>query len=301
MVATEYQVVILGTGPAGLQAAIHAARRKVSVLVLGHWPKSSLFKAHVDNFCCLPSGKGEDILLMGRDQAEKSGAHFAEEDVMEINPLAEGGYKLKTESGNNIKTKALIMAMGISRNRLGIAGEKEFVGKGVSYCVDCDGGFYKNEKVTIIGGGSAAASGALTMLFIADEVHMVCRELEVTETLAEQIRKSEIILHEGAWPKVIKGENAVSQLELDNGESLLVTGVFIELGAKGAVELASTLGVALDSENFQYIETNKRAETNVSGIYAAGDITGPPWQVAKAVGEGCVAGIQAADYVKKAD
>jgi thioredoxin reductase (NADPH) len=299
MAMMEYQVVILGTGPAGLQAAIHAARRKVSVLVLGRWPKSSLYKAHIENFCCLPSGKGEDILLMGREQAEKSGADFSEEDVLEISALDNGGYLIKTESGDQIKAKALVMAMGISRNRLGVAGEKELIGKGVSYCVDCDGGFYKNEKIAVVGGGSAAASGALTMLFLADEVHLICRELEVTESLAEQIKESEIILHQGVWPKAIEGENSVAGLILDSGESLSVTGIFIELGAKGAVELASTLGVALDNENFQYIETNKKSETNVAGIFAAGDITGPPWQVAKAVGEGCVAGIQAASYAKK--
>jgi thioredoxin reductase (NADPH) len=137
------------------------------------------------------------------------------------------------------------------------------------------------------------------MLFLADEVHLICRELEVTESLAEQIKESEIILHQGVWPKAIEGENSVAGLILDSGESLSVTGIFIELGAKGAVELASTLGVALDNENFQYIETNKKSETNVAGIFAAGDITGPPWQVAKAVGEGCVAGIQAASYAKK--
>jgi thioredoxin reductase (NADPH) len=141
--------------------------------------------------------------------------------------------------------------------------------------------------------------GALTLTKYAAEVHLVAKELEVTPALREKLGASPVQLHENAWVTEIEGENAVTGLLLDQGERLEVDGVFIELGAKGAMELATTLGVMLDSETFSYIATNKQQETNIPGIYAAGDIAGPPWQMAKAVGEGCVAGWEAANYATR--
>lgn len=295
----DYDIVILGTGPAGLQAAIHAARSKVSVLVLGRAGHSSLFKAHVENYCCqLPSFPGQDLLAEGRKQAAQAGARFSDQDVVALEP-ATGGYTLRLEGGDEVGCRALVLAMGVSRNRLGVPGEKQLLGKGVSYCVDCDAGFYRGEPVALVGGGSAAVSGALTMLFFASQVHLVCRQLEVSQVLADKLRASQILLHEGRWIKAILGQDKVEGLELDDGGRLEVAGVFVELGAKGAVELAGGLGVALDSETFRYIATDKKQATNLPGVFAAGDICGPPWQMAKAVGEGCVAGLEAAAYVKK--
>jgi thioredoxin reductase (NADPH) len=191
------------------------------------------------------------------------------------------------------------MGMGISRHKLGVPGEKEFLGKGVSYCVECDANFFKELPVAVVGGESAATSGALTLLFYTPEVHLICDSLSVSETLAQQIRDSAIQLHEGQKVKEIFGANLVEGIVLDDGARLKVDGVFIELGAKGAIELATKLGVQLNPDNFQYIVTNKKQETNIAGVYAAGDICGPPWQMAKAVGEGCVAGLEAAAYAKK--
>ncbi|MFH2218710.1 MAG: FAD-dependent oxidoreductase [Pseudomonadota bacterium] len=185
-----YDVVIFGTGPAGLQAAIHAARAKASVLVMGRKYKSSLYKAHVENYCCLSGVSGEELLKQGVKQASDSGARFLHEE-------------------------------------------------------------------------------------------------------------SDVIIHLGRKVKNIAGEDKVQGLYMDNNQWLDVEGVFIETGAKGAVELAAALGVALDDESFQYIVTDKKQQTNMAGVYAAGDICGPPWQMAKAVGEGCVAGLSAAKYAKK--
>ncbi|MEW5723398.1 MAG: FAD-dependent oxidoreductase [Thermodesulfobacteriota bacterium] len=298
MSEAEYEVTILGTGPAGLQAAIHAARSKASVLVLGRQAKSSLYKAHVENFCCLEMIDGGTMLEAGRDQAEKFGADIMDEDVLEIEK-SEGGFLVRTESGREIRTRALVLAMGVSRKKLNIPGEKELFGRGVSYCVDCDAGFYRGRRVAVVGDESAAASGALTLLFYADEVHLVTRGLKVTDALADQVRRSAVRVHEGRWAKEIAGGDGVEALVLDDGASLAVEGVFIELGAKGAIELAARLGVALDSESFQFVVADKKQQTNVPGLYAAGDICGPPWQVAKAVGEGCVSGLEAAAYAKK--
>lgn len=294
---TSYDVVIIGTGPAGLQAAIHAARKKVSVVVMGKESKSSLFHAHVENFCCLFNVSGEEMLNVGRQQASNFGAVLLDEDVLKIShdgPV----FTIRTESNLELQSKTLIISTGTARNRLGVAGEKEFLGRGVSYCVECDANFYKDENVAVAGGASAAVSGALTMLNYAKTVHLICSALEVTEALKHELQNSDVIIHEGVEIKEIIGKSNVEQVLLADGTTIAVTGVFIELGAKGVMELATHLGIQLDDE-MKYIQTNKQMETNIPGIFAAGDICGPPWQMAKAVGEGCVAGIGAATYAKK--
>jgi len=293
---TNYDVVILGSGPAGLQAAIHAARKKVSVLLLGKEAKSSLFHAHVENFCCLFNVKGEDMLQVGRQQAVNFGSKVLEEDVLRVSP-AGPVFKIITESGQELQTSSLIIATGTTRNKLGVAGEKELLGRGVSYCVECDANFYKGEDVAVVGSASAAVSGALTLLDYAATVHLISDKLEVTDALGKHVQDSEVIIHEGCQVKEIAGENAVEAIVLKDGSKIPVTGVFIELGAKGIMELATHLGVQLDDQ-MKYIQTNKMMETNVAGVFAAGDICGPPWQMAKAVGEGCVAGIGAASYAR---
>ena len=295
--STNFDVVILGTGPAGLQAAIHAARKKVSVLVLGREAKSSLFHAHIENFCCLFNVSGEDMLSVGRQQAVNFGAEMLEEDVLKVGP--DGAFfKIVTESGLELQGKALIIATGTTRNKLGVAGEKKLLGRGVSYCVECDANFFKGEDVAVVGSASAAVSGALTMLDYAGSVHLICSQPDVTEALEEQLRNSHVIVHEDAKVKDIIGQDSVAAISMEDGPTIAVKGVFIELGAKGIMELATHLGVMLDDE-MKYIRTNKKMETNVGGVFAAGDICGPPWQMAKAVGEGCVAGIGAAGYAKK--
>lgn len=298
MIQKTYDIVILGTGPSGLQAAIHASRAKASVLILGRKHKSSLYRAHIENYCCLSGISGEELLRHGARQALDSGAHFLNEDVIKTTQKADW-FIISTESGYSIKNRALIMAMGVTRNRLGVPGEKDFLGRGVSYCVDCDASFYKGAKVAIVGNESAAVSGALTLLFYANQVHLVSDQLLVSDRLDYQIRKSEVIIHSGRKVKEIIGEETVKGMILDDDQRLNVDGVFIETGAKGAVELAALLGVKLDADKFKYIVTDKQQQTNIHGIYAAGDICGPPFQMAKAVGEGCVAGLSAARYAKK--
>ncbi len=227
-----------------------------------------------------------------------SGAHFLQEDVIKTTQK-DDWFIISTESGRLIKHRALIMAMGITRNRLGVPREKKFLGRGVSYCVDCDANFYKNAKVAIVGNESAAVSGALTLLFYADQVHLVSDQVKVSERLDYQIRVSEVIIHSGRRVKEIVGKKIVEGIILDDDQRLNVDGVFIETGAKGAIELAATLGVELGADKFEYIVAEKQQQTNVQGIYAAGDICGPPFQMAKAVGEGCIAGLSAARYAKK--
>ncbi len=298
MLKEQYDVVILGSGPAGLQAAIHAARRKVSVLILGRPGKSSAYNAHIENYCCVDGESGTELLKQARKRAEEFGAELVEEDATELK-MKNGGFLVSAEGGKELKAKSIILAMGISRNKLNVKGEKDFHGKGISNCVDCDAGFYRGESVAMVGCGSAAVTGALTLLFYAKDVHLVCEKIDVAAYLIEKLKESDIQIHEDRKVVEIVGNQAVNGVVLDDGSALKVGGVFVELGAKGATSLAGGLGVALDNETMRYIATNKKQETNIPGVYAAGDICGPPWQVAKSVGEGCVAGLEAAAYAKK--
>jgi thioredoxin reductase (NADPH) len=296
----EFDVVILGSGPAGLQAAVHAARARAKVAVLGRMQSSSLYRAHIENYCCMNSVvSGETVLTEGRNQAQKFGAVLLDQDVLHISRGDDSRFVVRLESGEELLTWTIILAMGVSRNRLNVRGEKELLGKGVSYCVECDANFFRKQVVAVVGDGSAAASGALTLMLIAGEVHLITREMRVSEHLGYQIERSGIQIHKNRAVKEILGQTEVEGILLDNDEKVAVNGVFIEQGAKGAIELVSVLGVALDSETMRYVATNKKQETNVPGLYAAGDICGPPWQMAKAVGEGCVAGLEAATFAKR--
>lgn len=293
----DYDVIILGTGPAGLQAAIHAARKKVSVLVLGKETKSSLFHAHVENFCCIFNITGEEMLNVGRQQAANFGADLLDEDVLNILPDGQQ-FKIISESGTELTCRALIVATGTARNKLGVPGEKDFLGRGVSYCVECDANFFKDEDVAVVGGASAAVGGALSLLDYAKSVNLIYEKLDVADALATELKKSNVVIRKNAKVKEISGDTGVKEIVLEDGAKIPASGVFIELGARGVMELAGHIGIQFDDE-MKYIATNKKMETNVPGIFAAGDICGPPWQMAKAVGEGCVAGIAAAAYAKK--
>ncbi len=294
-----FDVVIIGAGPAGLQAALHAVRKKATVLVLGRLERSSLYNAHVENYLCVGDVReGRELLETGLEQILRFGAEVRHEDVLHIEEH-DGMFKTRVESGNEIISRTLVFATGTSRKKLKVPGEKELSGRGVSYCVDCDANFYRNAPVAIVGNESAAVDGALTMTGYASDVFLVTSGLSVSSELRDKLKESRVIVKEGVWVKEIAGEHAVAALLLDNGESLKVEGVFVELGAKGAIELATTLGVQLDMETFTHIETDKKQHTSITGIYAAGDIAGQPYQMAKAVGEGCVAGWEAANYALK--
>lgn len=303
MTETNYDIIILGAGPAGLQAAIHSARKGLKVLILGKNDKSSLWWAHIENFCCTLEISGEQILKTGQQQAESFGAVFFNEDVLKIkNPdlmdLSGSGFTVTSET-KEFKTKAIIICTGTTRNKLGVPGEKDLFGKGVSYCIECDGNFFRGEEVAIVGGESAAAGGALHLAHLASKVHLVSNEFNFAPELMERLKAENIIIHEGVEVEEITGGSGVDGLVLKDGNKLDVTGVFIELGAKGVMSLAAELGIQLD-ESMKFIQTDKQQRTNVPGIFSAGDICGPPLQMAKAVGEGCVAGLSAAKYVRKA-
>ncbi|MBN1627628.1 MAG: NAD(P)/FAD-dependent oxidoreductase, partial [Deltaproteobacteria bacterium] len=271
-----YDVIILGSGPAGLQAAIHAARRNVAVMVIGRIHKSSAFSAHLENYCCVSSDLGIELLRQAKTMAQQSGAAFLDEDAVDVF-REEGCFHVVSEGGRRLNSTAIILAMGILRERLDVKGENEFRNRGISYCVECDAGFYKGDTVAIIGNGSAAVTGALMLLFYASEVHLICENMDVSGYLIEKVKGSSMHIHEKHKAVEIYGENFVKGLELDDGTRIEVNGVFIELGAKGAMDVAANLGVEMDNASMTFVMTNKKQETNVQGVYAAGDICGLPW------------------------
>jgi thioredoxin reductase (NADPH) len=300
MSETVYDVVIIGVGPAGIQAAIHASRKKTSVLVLGRIENSALYAAHIENYACIDGvTEGRDMLKAGVSQITRFGAEVWSEDVLKIEQAEDQLFDLELESGRRVRARSLIFSMGVSKKKLSVPGEKELSGRGVSYCVDCDANFYRGATVMVAGNRSAAVDGALTLLGYADKVYLVARELKGSDSLLKRLSESEVEVLEGTWVKEISGENAVTEVVLENDTTVKVDGIFIELGSKGALELATRIGVMLDTEHFKYIDVTRKQETNIPGVYAAGDIVGPPYQMAKAVGEGCVAGMEAAGYARK--
>ena len=299
MASPILDVVIIGAGPAGIQAAIHASRKKTEVLLLGRIENSALCGAHVENYAFVEGVQaGKDLLMAGHRQVEKFGTRIAPLDVLKIAQIGEL-FQLELESGEVIDARTIIFAMGVSKKKLAVPGEKELLGRGVSYCVDCDANFYRGATVTVVGDRSAAVDGALTLLGYAAKVYLVSKKLDASPELLARLRQSQVEILENTWVKAIEGEKAVTGLQLTSDETVKTDGVFIELGSKGALELATQLGVMLDSESFKYIATNRKQETNIPGVYAAGDIVGPPYQMAKAVGEGCVAGMEAATCARK--
>ncbi len=296
-----YDVVIVGAGPAGIQAAIHAVRKKSRVLLLGRIERSSLYSAHVENYACVEGVKsGQELLEAGIAQVRGFGAELLDDDVLKIHQLQqEALFALKLEGGATITSRTVIFATGTARKKLKVPGEKEFAGRGVSYCVDCDANFYRNATVAVVGNASAAVDGALTLTGYASKVYLISQGLVASADILAKLKSSTVEHLSGTWVKAIQGEKAVQSILLDNGNEVMVDGVFIELGAKGAMELALEIGVQLDLDTMTHIETNKLAETNVPGVYGAGDITGYPYQMAKAVGEGCVAGMEAANFARK--
>ena len=295
----EKDVVIIGAGPAGIQAAIHAVRKRCDVLLLGRIERSALYAAHVENYACVDGVvTGKELLEAGISQVKRFGAEIMDDDVLKLH-LAENGFLVELESGVQVKTRSIIFANGTSRKKLKVPGEKELFGRGVSYCVDCDANFYRNATVAVVGNASAAIDGALTLTGYASKVYLVNKELTASQELQDKLNASEVENINGTWVSEIVGDEDVKSITLENGDTIELDGVFIELGAKGAMELALELGVQLDMDTMSHIDTNKKTETNVAGVYAAGDITGHPYQMAKAVGEGCVAGMEAANYAKK--
>jgi thioredoxin reductase (NADPH) len=292
----DYDVAIIGCGPAGLQAAIHAARKKVKVVVLGKHHNSALIKAKVENCFGITTAEGRSLLELGMEQAKQFGSDILAEDVMDLNREGEW-FVMSTERMNTVRSKVIILAPGISRVKLNVEGETEFHGLGVSYCAACDCHFFKNKTVAVIGEGSMAAAGALLLREYASKVFWIAKENKASKELNDKIKATDIEVLIPAWPAKIHGADVVNSLELTDGKELNVNGVFIELGARGSADLAMDVGIVPDEKGF--IKVDPECKTDQVNVLACGDVTGLPWQMAKAVGQGCVAGTTAANLIRR--
>jgi len=293
MQSIEADVAIIGAGPAGLQAAIHSARRKARTVVIGRPDQGALFKAEIENYLGIPKINGQEMVKIGLVQAKKAGAIVHEEDVMKAEKVGDT-FVLETDHDRKITAKAIILAPGISRTKLNVEGEKEFLGRGVSYCAACDANFFKGKKVAVVGNDSMAAVSTVLLTNFASEVYWVTKEPKVAPPLMEKVNATKAKVLKGGWPTKVHGEQKVNKLELADGQMLEVDGVFIELGARGSADLAMELGILPDPSG--RINVNGKMETEVPGVFAAGDVTGRPWQLARAVGQGCIAGTNAAKF-----
>lgn len=295
----EAEVVIIGAGPAGLQAAIHAARRKVKTVLIGKLTGSAAYSISVENYFGTPGKtKGTDLLMNGVRQARAAGCDV--EDMNVVSASNENGiFKIVTESGQEITAPAVILATGIQRNRLGVPGEKEFSeGKGVSYCVSCDCNFYKGKTVAVVGNESEAALGAEVMTHYASTTYWIANSHGADPVLERKALEAGA-LRIDSEVKEIRGKDLVSSIVLKDGREIAVDGVFIELGGRSSADLAMDLGAMPEIDDTLKIERDGSVK-GVPGLFACGDITGRPWQIGKAVGEGVVAGTSAADYAVRA-
>lgn len=292
----EADVAVIGAGPAGVQAAIQASRKKASVVVLGKASGSALEGTEVENYFGAGRVCGDELLARGRAQAEETGAVFVEENVTSAS-VADGRFTLGLEGGGSVTALAVIIATGISRQKLGVPGEKELYGKGVSYCAVCDCNFYKGKRAVVVGNDSEAAVSAELMTGYASETHWVRWDLRATESAAARAVAAGAIVHESR-PASIDGDGKVESITLEDGTVIPTDGVFIELGARSAADIAMDLGAMPEIDDTLKVDGSCRC-AEVPGLFACGDVTGRPWQVAKAVGQGCVAGMAAADYAKE--
>lgn len=288
-------VLILGSGPAGLQAAIHASRKKAATAVVGKVSGSALHGAHIENYFGISgTSMGTDLLDSGVRQAESFGCRFLRQNVSSCRQ--DGSvFTAVLESGEEISAKAVIIATGIARKKLGVPGEKEFFGKGVSYCASCDCNFYKGAKVMLVGNESEAAISAEMMTRYASKVYWATDATDADESLIKRAADAGVITLK-SMPAEIRGKDNVTSVKMKDGTEAEVSGVFIELGGRSSADLAMDLGIMPEMDDT--IKVDGDCGTSVKGVFACGDVTGRPWQLAKAVGEGAVAGLAAAEYAR---
>ena len=292
----DADVLVIGCGPAGLQAAIHSARSKASTVVVGRINGSAAYATKVENYFGTPGvADGTELLMNGFRQAMAFGAEIVEGNILSAS-ASDGLFHVTVETGLEITAKAVVLATGVSRVKLNVPGEKELYGKGVSYCAVCDCNFYKGKVAAIVGSQSEAAVSAELMTRYASKVYWVTPAPDADASLVSAAVSAGAEILDSAVTR-INGDSKVSSITLEDGREVAVDGVFIELGGRSSADLAMDFGAMPEMDDT--LKVNSDCSTDVPGLFAAGDLTGRPWQVAKAVGQGATAGMAASAYAKK--
>ncbi len=308
--SVEYDLVIVGGGPAGLAAALYSTRYFLKAVVVTEKIGGYLNEIHlVDNYLGLPGVRGAEL-------AEKFIAHVSTYGVpivldKAIEVTRDGSYwVVSTQAGRRLKALAVIIATGSRRKKLGVPGEEKLIGRGVSYCATCDGPLFKDGVVAVIGGGNSALASSLYLASICSKVYLVHRRssFRALPTYVEAVKNNpriELILN--SIVKEVVGEEKVEAIRVANvtgdGESVIkVDGVFIEVGLEPDREFFKKIGLEVDDSGHAVVKPDM--STNLPGIFVAGDAAGGPCkyrfeQIVTAVAEGAIAADAAFKYILK--
>ena len=289
-----YDLIIIGSGPAGLAAAVYAQRAKLDTLVVEKAMVSGgqvLTTYEVDNYPGLPGIGGYDLGIKFREHADRLGARFVEDEVLNIQDGGKGAIKGVVCQGNTYEARSLILATGAVHRKLGVPGEEELAGAGVSYCATCDGAFFRNKVTAVIGGGDVAVEDAIFLARMCSKVYLIHRrnELRAAKSLQENLLSLDNV--EVIWDTVadsINGDGMVKSLSLTNVKNgqkreLDVQGVFI---AVGITPESRAFEGSVDMDH-GYIRAGEDTVTSAPGIFAAGDVrTKPLRQIITAAADG---------------
>lgn len=304
-----YDVVIIGGGPGGVAAGVYAARKQLKTLFLTeNFNSQSVVSASIENWIGTETIAGWEFgqALEKHLRAQEGIEIKTDSKVVRVTPEVEGGYAIKTESGEEYASKTIIIASGGRHRHLGIPGEEKLNGKGVAYCSTCDAPFFRGKKVAVVGGGNAGLEAVEDLLPYADEIVLIVRSGEVKGDQVTQDKvlnspKVNILYH--TIPEEILGENIVSGIRIkhtDTGsrETINLNGVFVEIGMVPNTEFVKDL---LDlNERGEIILDHRTRATSSPGIFAAGDATDAPYKQNNiSAGDGVAAALSAYDYLRK--
>lgn len=302
----EYELAIIGAGPAGYSAGIYAVRAGIRTALFDRGGGGGLasIAPNIENYAGFPSITGLDLMEKMKDHASRYVDLHLYEEVESIE-RKDSSFLMSTSEEKTYKVGAIVLATGTEHRRLTCKGSTEFEGRGVSYCATCDGFFFKNKKVAVVGGGNSALIEAIYLKQIGcSEVSVIHRRdtLRAWEAYKQDAKKIGVQFLLNSVIKEIKGREKVESLVLEDISNsqlstLMVDGVFVSIGVLPHNEIAKQLGVELD--NVGYIKIDTQMRTNIKGVYAAGDITGGVRQIITAAAEGAIAALTSTEVLGK--